>query len=257
LVRGKVRAWLASGWEWTRNKDLVLLLLSFACVVSAWLFIALAGEVREGDTDALDKAILQAFREPNDLSNPIGSRRAEEAVRDITALGSVTILSLFSGVVIVFLLFTRRFNACLLLVAALGGGFLLNWSLKNFFNRPRPEYVTPLHYVDSHSFPSGHSLLAAVVYLTLGALVARLLPKRRQKIYVLGVAVLLTFLVGVSRVYLGVHYPSDVLAGWTVGLLWSILCWLVARQLQRRGKVEGPANAPPAPESFAQRGAGH
>ena len=257
VVRGKVQSWLASGWEWTRNKDLVVLLLSFACVVSAWTFIELADEVREGDTDSLDKAILKAFREPTDLSNPIGPRRVEEAVRDITALGSVTILSLFSGVVLAFLLFTRRFNACLLLVAALSGGLLLNYGLKNFFNRPRPEYVTQLHYVDSHSFPSGHALLAAVVYLTLGALIARLLPKRRQKIYVLAVAVLFTFLVGTSRVYLGVHYPSDVLAGWTVGLLWSILCWLVARHLQRRGKVEGPPASQPAAESFAQRGAGH
>jgi undecaprenyl-diphosphatase len=257
VVTGKVRSWLVNGREWTRNKDLVVLLLSFLCVVSVWLFIALAGEVREGETDAMDKAILKAFREPSDLSNPIGSRRVEEAVRDITALGSMTVLGLFSAAVLGFLLFTRRFHASLLLGAALGGGILLNWSMKNFFNRPRPEYVTPLHYVDSNSFPSGHSLLAAVVYLTLGALVARMVVTRRQKLYVMAVAVFLTFIVGVSRIYLGVHYPSDVLAGWTIGLIWSILCWLTARHLQRRGKVEGPASTGPSSESFAQQARDH
>jgi len=261
MVRGKVQSFLVSGWEWTRNKDLVVLLLSFVCVVSAWAFIEIADEVREGETASIDKAILKAVREPADLANPIGPRRVEEAVRDITALGSMAVLGLFSGVVMAFLLFTRKFHACLLVAVALGGGLLLNAALKNFFSRPRPEYVTQLHYVDSHSFPSGHSLLAAVVYLTLGALVARLVSTRRQKIYVLGVAGLFTVLVGVSRVYLGVHYPTDVLAGWTVGLLWSILCWLVARQLQRRGKVEGPAGgqsaSQPVSESVAPRGADH
>jgi undecaprenyl-diphosphatase len=256
-VRDKVQSLLVSGWEWTRNKDLVLLVLTFISVISAWMFIELADEVREGETASIDRAILKAFREPSDLSNPIGPRRLEEAVRDITALGSGVVLLLFSGVAIAFFLFTRRFNACLLLSAALGGGLLLNSSLKSFFNRPRPEYVTQLHYVDTYSFPSGHSLLAAVVYLTLGALVARLLPKRRQKIYVLSVAVFFTFLVGVSRVYLGVHYPTDVLAGWTVGLLWSILCWLLARHLQRRGQMEGPPATQPATESFAARRPDH
>ena len=231
---------LLQGWRWTRNQDLVVLVLSFLFVASAWIFIILAGEVRENKTGELDKAMLRAFRNPADLSDPLGPRSVEEGVRDITALGSVTVLSLITSIVAGFLILTRRYHAVLLLVSAIGGGMLLNWSLKNYFNRPRPEYVSQLHYVDSYSFPSGHSLLAAVVYLSLGALVSRLVSKRRQKLYVLGVAGLLTFLVGVSRVYLGVHYPSDVLAGWSVGLLWAIVCWLVARYLQRRGKVERP-----------------
>ena len=243
-MRGKLQSIVLRGWNWTRHQDLIVLLLAAALVTSAWIFIALADEVSEGEADAFDKAVLRAFRTPGDLSDPLGPRRVEEAVRDITALGSVTVLSLISAVVAGFLLLTRRYQALLLLASALAGGSLLNWSLKNYFNRARPEFVTQLHHVDSYSFPSGHSLLAAVVYLTLGALVARLVAKRRQKIYILGVAVLLTFLVGVSRVYLGVHYPSDVLAGWSVGLLWAILCWLVARFLQRRGKVEPPAGTP-------------
>src|SRR5207302_4145258 len=126
-----------------------------------------------------------------------------------------------------------------LLVATLGG-FLISGLLKNHYERPRPAVVPHLSYVYSSSFPSGHSMLSAVIYLTLGSLLARLAERRRLKIYCVAVAMLLTFLVGVSRVYLGVHYPTDVLAGWAAGLAWAVLCWLVTRYLQRHGAVEKP-----------------
>jgi undecaprenyl-diphosphatase len=114
----------------------------------------------------------------------------------------------------------------------------LSSALKALFRRPRPEVVPHLMRVYSSSFPSGHSIISAVVYLTLGALLARTFRQRRFKFYFLAVAVVLTGLVGVSRVYMGVHYPTDVLAGWTAGLVWATLCWLVDRHLQRRGKIE-------------------
>jgi undecaprenyl-diphosphatase len=110
--------------------------------------------------------------------------------------------------------------------------------LKAAFERPRPDLVPHGSYVSTASFPSGHSMMAAVVYLTLGALLARVEPDRRVKVFILTAAVLLALLVGVSRVYLGVHWPTDVLAGWTVGAGWALLFWLVARALQRRGSVE-------------------
>jgi undecaprenyl-diphosphatase len=232
------------GWAWTRNQDLVVLVLSFTVVAGAWLFIALAGEMRAGGTEKIDGAILRWFRNPNDPSQPIGKRFVQEGVRDLTALGSMTVLGFASAIVGGFLLLTRKYAAFLLLGAALGGGLALNKALKLFFSRPRPEYVNPLHHVDSYSFPSGHALLATVVYLTLGALLARFVATRPLRIYVVSTAVLLAFIVGLSRVYLGVHYPSDVLAGWTVGLLWAIICWLTARTLQQRGAVERPAARP-------------
>ena len=116
---------------------------------------------------------------------------------------------------------------------------LLSSGLKGLFDRPRPDLVPHAVEVYTMSFPSGHATLSAVTYLTLGALLARVQPRRRVKAYLLGVAVLLAVLIGASRVYLGVHWPTDVLAGWCVGAAWAMLCWTVATWLQRRGEVEG------------------
>ena len=240
----KLSSLVLRGWTWTRNQDLVVLVLALTLVTGTWVFLEIADQVRAGTTDNFDKAILRAFRNPNDLSIPLGRKSIQEGVRDLTALGSVTMVSLICAIAGGFLLLTRKYAAFLLLCAALGGGLLLNKCLKLYYSRPRPDYVTPLHHVDSYSFPSGHTLLAAVIYLTLGALMTRFVATRRLKIYVLSIAVLLAFIVGVSRVYLGVHYPTDVLAGWTAGLWWAIICWLVARALQRRGAVERPGPPP-------------
>jgi len=219
----------------------VVLVLLFILVAGTLAFIVIAGEVRDGSAEEIDKAILRAFRNPNDTSLPIGPRYMREAFRDLTALGSMTIACLISSLVGGFFLLKRQYGGFLPLAAALGGGYLLSKGLKLYYARARPEYVNPSHYVDSFSFPSGHALVAAVVYLTLGALLARFVATRGLKIYVLGTAILLAFIVGLTRVYLGVHYPTDVLAGWTVGLLWAIICWLVARALQKRGAVESPS----------------
>ena len=124
------------------------------------------------------------------------------------------------------------------MLVAIVGATLLSFSIKAGIERPRPDLFPHGAPVYTASFPSGHATGAAATYLTLGALLARFQRHRRLKIYLLALAVILTLLIGLSRLYLGVHWPSDVLAGWTLGACWALLCWLVARQLQRRGKVE-------------------
>jgi undecaprenyl-diphosphatase len=141
------------------------------------------------------------------------------------------------GVIGYLILDGKRRSAAFGLFATFGG-LLISTALKRFFDRPRPGAVTHLSYVYTSSFPSGHSMLSATVYLTLGRLLMRFQPKRRLKIYYLFVATMLTVLVGISRVYMGVHYPTDVLAGWTAGLVWALICWLAARLLQKQHVVE-------------------
>ena len=90
------------------------------------------------------------------------------------------------------------------------------------------------------SFPSGHAALSAVCYLTLGVLLAQTQASRTLRIYFIATAMVLTLLVGVTRIYLGVHYPTDVLAGWCFGIAWALICWTVMSYFQRRGEIEPP-----------------
>jgi undecaprenyl-diphosphatase len=133
----------------------------------------------------------------------------------------------------------------LLVIGAVCGGMMLSTALKMGFERPRPDLVPHATRVYTASFPSGHAMLSATAYLTLGALLARVEKLRRIKAFFLGLAVCLTLLIGISRVYLGVHWPSDVLAGWADGAAWASLCWFAALQLQRRGQVEKPGETSP------------
>jgi undecaprenyl-diphosphatase len=155
----------------------------------------------------------------------------------LTALGSSTVLNVVIISVAGFLALRGRREMVALVLLSTYGGVLLSLFLKDFFERPRPGIVPHLVDVHSPSFPSGHSMLSAVVYLTLGALLARATAERSLKIYCLTIPLLLTFVIGFTRVYAGVHYPSDVLGGWAVGLLWALFCAEVARRLQRRGVV--------------------
>jgi undecaprenyl-diphosphatase len=224
---------------WLGGLDLILLLAVLAMVTGVWSFIAIADHVVEGKTRRIDDRLIRSLRNPADPSDPIGPEWLEEVGRDLTALGGVAVLSLVTVAVVGFLLIRRTYHAVGFVLIVTVGGLVLSLLLKRHFARPRPELVPHLSAVYTSSFPSGHSMLSAVVYLTLGALLARLVEGPALKLYVLLVAMLLTLLVGVSRVYMGVHYPSDVLAGWSVGLSWAILCWLMARRLQRQGVVEG------------------
>lgn len=197
--------------------------------------VALAVEIAEGDTRSFDGGIMTALRRSDDLTQPIGPAWLPNAMLDFTALGGVAVLTLLTILAVGLLLAQRKWRRALFLAGAVSGGAILNAALKIGFARPRPDLVEHLVKVHDLSFPSGHAMNSAVVYLTLGVLLARAENGRRVKAYILGGAVLLTLLVGCSRVYLGVHYPTDVLAGWIVGASWSTLCWLVAEWLRQRG----------------------
>lgn len=209
-----------------------------AVALFAWIFVILAGEVIEGDTLGLDRAILLGLRNPANLADPIGPTWLEEVARDFTGLGGHAVLGLVTLATLAYLVMTGRRATALLVLAAIGGGMVLSAGLKVGFERPRPDLVPHGTRVYTASFPSGHAMLSAITYLTLGALIARTQALRRVKSLFLGLAVSLTVIVGCSRIYLGVHWPSDVLAGWCVGAAWASLCWYAALLLQRRGKVE-------------------
>jgi undecaprenyl-diphosphatase len=198
-------------------------------------FGLLAEEVLEGDTGAFDEAILMAFRSSADPASPIGPAWLQEMARDVTALGSFALLGFLTLVVVFYLLISRRHALALLVAVAVIGGGLISTLLKIGFDRPRPDIPHAVR-VFTASFPSGHAMLSAVTFLTLGALVARAQADRRLKVYFVLVALFLTIIVGMSRIYLGVQYPSDVLAGWCVGSAWAILCWSASLWLQQRGK---------------------
>ncbi len=235
-----------------RNIEIGSLLLLCVIVAAVWSFAELTDEVLAGATLGLDRDILLAMRMPGDLSDPIGSVHVEEMARDLTALGGTVVITGVTLIAAGFFLMRRSLGSMVYLLVAVGGGIALSSIGKEIFDRPRPDFLPHGSLVYTASFPSGHSMMAAVAYLTLGALIARVLPQRRQKAYVLSITITLTVLVGISRVYLGVHWPTDVAAGWLAGAAWAVACMLVARILSRKGHVE-----PDACEAYPSEGRGH
>jgi undecaprenyl-diphosphatase len=220
------------------RSELTLLLGGLLLALLGFGAFGLAGEVLEGDTQAFDERVLRALRDPDDPSVPIGPRWLRVAALDVTSLGSATVIGLVVAAVVGFLLIQGMYRTALFVFLASAGGWLLNSWLKTLFARPRPAVVPHLHEVMSLSFPSGHAMTSAAVYLTLGAMLMHIAAGRLTKIYCMGVAMLATLLIGSTRVYLGVHYPTDVLAGWLMGMSWALLCWLVERRIERQAGLK-------------------
>lgn len=240
-------------WQFSRDwvlKRVAISTLIAALIVAAaiWGFVSLAGEVVEGDTKGFDHEILLSLRNPADPSDPLGARWVEEFGRDMTALGGTGVLVMLTVFVALLLFLQGNRRSMWLVLAAVGSGFLANQLMKFGFERPRPELVPHGAYVYTSSFPSGHAMMSAVTYLTLAILVARVQKRSRVRAYLICCACFLTVLIGISRVYLGVHWPSDVLAGWTAGAAWAVAWWIIARWLERRGQVE-----PDAEQADAER----
>jgi undecaprenyl-diphosphatase len=211
------------------------LMLLIAVVGVAWGFLAIGGEMLEGETLALDRRLLLMLRTPGDPSNPIGSRSFQEAMRDVTALGGFTVLTLVTVVaVLAFLFHGKRRHALVLAITALAAQ-ACSEGLKSLYGRPRPDLVPHGSYVYSGSFPSGHAMLSAAIYLTLAVLISSVETRPATRTLAFVVAILLMFVIGVSRVYLGVHWPSDVLAGWCAGAAWALMAWFALAQISPHG----------------------
>lgn len=206
--------------------------------LGAWSFVEIADEVIEGETLAIDERLLLAMRSDADPSDPVGPAWVEELARDVTGLGGAGLLTFITLAAAGFLVLQRKAHLALYLVLAVSGGSAASTLMKSGFDRARPDLVAHGQAVYTSSFPSGHSMMSAVAFFTIGALLASAQPNLRLKAYLLALATFLSVAVGVSRVYLGVHWPSDVLAGWTAGAAWALLCWGVANYLRRRGNVE-------------------
>ena len=227
--------------QWLGKHELTTLILIAVIGGGSWGFIELADEVLEGESEDFDRAVLLSMRNSEDITDPLGPVWLEEIGRDITALGGNAILIFLTLSIAGFLALMKQKWVALFLVCAVASGMLMSSGLKLFFDRPRPDLVPHGSHVYTRSFPSGHSALSAVTYLTLGALLARVQQRRRLKAYILLQALFITIAVGTSRVYLGVHWPTDVLAGWTIGATWAAICWMIFRWFQRETQIDQPA----------------
>jgi undecaprenyl-diphosphatase len=232
------RALSRLGFDRLERHEITWLAVGVGACMLLLLFVVLAGEVAEGDTLAFDTKILRALRSPDDPRRPIGPDWIASSLVDLTALGSPTVLALVVLGVVGFLLLQRRNHTAIAVALTCFSGEFVDNAMKHAFNRPRPTVVPALREVWSTSFPSGHAMESAIVYLTLGAMLMRVADRPLTKIYCLAVAVLLTAIVGVSRIWLGVHYPTDVLGGWMIGFVWASICWLATERVQARAGID-------------------
>jgi Membrane-associated phospholipid phosphatase len=277
-LKARIRRAAVRWVNWLGGLEPASLMAVLVLLVAGWIFIELADSIADGETLRFDPWLLRALRTKDDPAIPIGPWWVSVMARDCTSLGGYFCLILFTAVTAGYLyLDQKKFLSRFLIASALSGyislggyfclilftavtagylyldqkkflsrfliasalsGYIVSTVLKMTFQRARPDLVPHLDVVASSSFPSGHSMNAAVVYLTLGTLLATAARRQRLKVYVIGVALFITVMVGLSRIYLGVHYPTDVLAGWMAGLVWAILCYLVARILQKRRKLQ-------------------
>lgn len=227
---GAERGWQRIGGGWFGP-----LWLAVVFVGAVWGFVELADDAPEGDYLAWENAVLQSLRHNGE---PLGGESVASALRDVTALGGAVVLVSLTLLILGYLCLCGSYRVALLLAIATAGGQGINLVLKQSFARERPDATLHLVEVNSPSFPSGHSMAASIFYLTSGALLAGMAQRRREKTYLIGCGLLLTVVVGFSRVYLGVHYPTDVLAGWCAGAAWAILCLAGAGVLARRGAIK-------------------
>ncbi|WP_420606401.1 phosphatase PAP2 family protein [Novosphingopyxis sp.] len=222
------------------------LAIGLAALAAALLLVTIVGDrIEDGAQFAFDKAVLLTMREPGALGVPEGPAFLKQAMLDVTALGGGTILTLVVALGAGFLLLQRHVLTALLVLAGGITGPAAVSVAKQVFGRQRPEVIDHLVEVGSASFPSGHSANSAAVYLTLALVLVQIVERRAERVYLLAAAALLVLAIGASRVYLGVHWPSDVLAGWAFGALWAVGWWAIGHWLRARYAPEHGLDATP------------
>ena len=231
------------------RSEIALLTALFVGAVGVLTFIEVADDMTEADGRAFDAAILDALRPHADPGHAWGPWWLEEAMADVTSLGGISVLGLFAVAVVGFLVIQRKRLSALMLLIGLAGGVALSEGFKGVFERERPPAQFQAVDTLNASFPSGHALLSTVFYLTVGVMLARVLPSKRLKAWVMAMAVIVAMLVGLSRIYLGAHWATDVFAGWSLGAAWAMALWLVAHLIERfQRRHHAPLQDEPAPE---------
>ncbi len=220
--------------EYVSSRGWLPIIAVLMAVATMWGFLELADEVQENDTRSFDLRLLESIGGSYDGLSGFW----QEAGRDVTALGGSTVITLMVTGVMIFLLLARRWKGALFVLVSVCGGLAISLLLKDFYDRPRPDIFTHRSHTMTPSFPSGHSANSAVAYFTMAVLLAKLVDRPLLKGYIFFVGLLVPGLVGLSRVLLGVHWPTDVIAGWLIGLSWGLIAWGVATFLQRRGGIE-------------------
>jgi undecaprenyl-diphosphatase len=200
------------------------------------VFVLIAVAVHHGWLADLDRAGLALLRQRADPAIPIGPHGLVSMVRDVTALGSFIVLSSAVTSVAAFLALRGRRDRALALLAYAIGGTLLGEAAKHVIARVRPDVVPHLVEVVTLSFPSAHAMQATAIPLVLACFLADTQPRAAMRVYLLCVAALVALAVGLSRLYLGVHWPTDVVAGWSLGTAWASACWLLDRRLRTRAE---------------------
>ncbi|MCY0096241.1 phosphatase PAP2 family protein [Hoeflea ulvae] len=236
LKTNRVTAWLVRGIR-NGNAHRLPVALFATLTLGVYAFIEIAEEMAEGEIRKFDEMLFLSLRAPGDPSTPLGPPWLQETAVEVTSIGGYPLIILTLAAVAGFFIVTRRYGAAVYAVLAVGSGALLSQTLKQYYGRPRPDLVDHMDTVHTMSFPSGHAMVTTVAYLTLASLVIGFLTDRRARIYVLAVAVFVAVIVGVSRVYLGVHWPSDVAAGWALGAAWASLSWLILHFLKHHSRV--------------------
>jgi undecaprenyl-diphosphatase len=215
------------------RREAVFFSLLAACLACWLAFLKFCSEVMEGESHDIDQAIIFFIRDHTVPEQLLGRPWFAEMVRDISGLGGIAVLTLVTLAVVSYLAIRRSWMQSLYVLIAVVTGSLFSNLLKIGFDRPRPDIIPHGSHTILPGFPSGHSLISAIVYLTLGAMVAAAHQGKWMRTYLMLVPVILTLLIGISRIYLGVHWPSDVLAGWLGGAAWASMVWILYKHANR------------------------